>query len=332
MANKHEIPSAPGRAVPMRVIVCGLHRTGTSSMRLALRQLGFHDCYHMATVFENLHDHPQQWVRAYEAKYLGKGSFDKGDWDRLLGYSQACCDVPAALFSCELAQLYPDAKVVILNRDPEKWYDSVSATVNKALRPTGFFNVLQRIYIYLLDPGMRNWVRFTKVMGMLGMPFDHANEHDKAVAWFNERYAEFRARIPAERRIEFSVKDGWAPLCEHLDVPVPQVRDEQTGQLVEAPFPHANDRASFIARSERNLAAAVQRCNANLIDFLGRACLVGCLGYGGFLVGDVPRRSSLRRERLRHCMCRVVSITSHLMSLPPWLLLQGGRALEAVRL
>ncbi|KAL3954078.1 hypothetical protein ACCO45_012034 [Purpureocillium lilacinum] len=261
---KLEGPNTPGRVVPMRVIVCGLHRTGTMSMRLALRQLGFHDCYHMATVFENIYDDPQQWVRAYEAKYLGKGSFDKGDWDRLLGYSQACCDMPVALFSCELAQLYPDAKVVILNREPEKWYES-------------------RIYIFLLDPGMRNWIRFTKVMASLGMPYDHVTEHDKAIAWFNDRYAEFRAGIPAERRIEFSVKDGWAPLCEHLGVPVPQVRDDKTGQLVEAPFPHANDRASFAVSSKRMSSEAVQRANTNLVNTLGRVCLVGCLGYGSFL-------------------------------------------------
>ncbi|KAJ6445076.1 NAD dependent epimerase/dehydratase [Purpureocillium lavendulum] len=274
----------PERAVPMRVIVCGLHRTGTSSIRQALRQLGFHDCYHMITVFENSAVDPQQWVRAYEAKYLGKGSFDKSDWDRLLGYSQACCDLPVALFSSELAELYPDAKVVILNRDPERWYESVLGSVNQTMHPTGFFNMLQRVYIFLLDPQMRNWLRFSKVMATLGMPFDHAKEHDKAIAWFNERYAEFRANIPAERRIEFSVQDGWAPLCEHLGVPVPQVQDEKTGELVEAPFPHANDRAAFAVNAKGMISTSVKRANSNLVNLLGRACLMGCLGYGGFLM------------------------------------------------
>ncbi|MCA9698204.1 MAG: hypothetical protein KC431_11820, partial [Myxococcales bacterium] len=34
------------------------------------------------------------------------------------------------------------------------------------------------------------------------------------------------------------VKQGWAPLCEFLGVPVPDL-----------PFPHVNDRQEFLARA-----------------------------------------------------------------------------------
>ncbi|POR38519.1 Uncharacterized protein TPAR_01292 [Tolypocladium paradoxum] len=271
------------RAVPMRVIVCGLHRTGTSSMRTALRQLGFHDCYHMATVFEKVDEDPQLWIRAFEAKYAGKGSFTKADWDHLLGLSQACCDLPAAVFSAELAELYPDAKVVVLNRDPDSWYESVLETVNRVMAPSSLGAMLVRLYTFLLDPQTRNWMRFTRVMASLAMPFDHAKERGKAIAWFNERYAEFRERIPAERRIEYSVKDGWAPLCEHLGVPVPMVEDEQTGRMVEAPFPHVNDRVSFAISAGRHRTRTLSRAHKNLLNLVGRLCATGALGYGGYL-------------------------------------------------
>ncbi|KAG5939518.1 hypothetical protein E4U60_000889 [Claviceps pazoutovae] len=62
------------------------------------------------------------------------------------------------------------------------------------------------------------------------------SKKDKAIAWYNESYRRVREAIPADRRLEFSVKDGFRPLCEFLDVPVPTVRDEQTGQVTDAPF------------------------------------------------------------------------------------------------
>ncbi|KAM4054403.1 phosphatidylinositol-4-phosphate 5-Kinase domain-containing protein [Hirsutella rhossiliensis] len=255
----------PDRVVPMRVIVCGVHRTGTMSMRSALWQLGFHDCYHMHTVLQNLDSHPEQWIRAYEAKYAGKGSFGKADWDHLLGHCQACCDMPSAVFSAELAELYPDAKVVILNRDPELWERAA------------------RLYCYALDGQIRSWVRFTNVMVKLGMPFDHVEEKDKAIAWFKGQYQEFRDRIPAERCLEFRVQDGWKPLCEHLGVPVPMVEDEATGKPVEAPFPRINDRETFAVNSRRNLQQSTKRAHKNLVTMLGELVMMGMLGYGGWL-------------------------------------------------
>jgi len=50
-----------------------------------------------------------------------------------------------------------------------------------------------------------------------------------------ERYnAEVRRTVPAERLLVWSPADGWAPLCEFLEVPVP-----------DAPLPHVNDTKGF---------------------------------------------------------------------------------------
>nr|RBQ83151.1 hypothetical protein FVER53263_06011 [Fusarium verticillioides] len=200
----------PDRIVPMRVIVCGVHRTGTLSIRNALWQLGFHDCYHMQTLFNNPTRAPE-WVRAMEAKYADKGTFTRADWDHLLGDCQAVCDVPAAFFGPELAELYPEAKVIIMNRDPEKW-------------------------------------------------------------------------IPADRYIEYTITEGWGPLCEYLGVPVPEVQDPETGKMVEAPFPHLNDGETFRRNSKVMKKKTLQRANQNLLAGVGRLALTGVLGYAGYLV------------------------------------------------
>lgn len=267
------------RDVPMRVIVCGLHRTGTMSIRSALWQLGFHDCYHMASVRQSQH-HAQLWIRAFEAKYSGKGSFIKADWDALLGQSQACCDIPAALFSAELSEVYPEAKVIILNRDPEEWYESVLNSIyNLSILVT-----LGRIYCRIFDPQTYNMWQFNIVMRSQAMGFNHPKEREKAVSWFNAQYEEFRDRIPPERRIEYTIQEGWKPLCEHLGVPIPTVKDATTGELVEAPFPRINDRKAFALRRQRSQKRAISRANTNLLAGVGSITLAGSICYGVYFV------------------------------------------------
>ena len=53
-----------------------------------------------------------------------------------------------------------------------------------------------------------------------------------------DRYeAEVQRNVPAERLLVWSASDGWEPLCEFLEVPVP-----------DQPFPHLNDTDTFIDR------------------------------------------------------------------------------------
>ncbi len=54
-------------------------------MRLALKQLGFNECYHHWAWFENPPD-SIMWQAAYEAKWKGKGKFGRAEFDQLLGH------------------------------------------------------------------------------------------------------------------------------------------------------------------------------------------------------------------------------------------------------
>ncbi|KAK5988960.1 hypothetical protein PT974_10458 [Cladobotryum mycophilum] len=273
----------PDRVVPMRVVVGGVHRTGSMSFRVALWQLGFYDCYHMSTLRDNLDHEPQKWFPAFRAKYQGGTPLTRQDWDKILGHHQACVDLPAALFTAEIAEAYPEAKVVILNRDPEKWYDSVMGSIYKAIHVASPVDFLTRLYIYAFDSSTRNWVQFYRTMTGVGMPYDHGKEKDKAIAWFNRQYQEFRDRIPEERRLEFKVQDGWGPLCEFLEVPVPMVKDETTGEMVEAPFPRVNDREGFMNEFNTHQAECLERANGHVFRGLGKLAVTLAIGYGGYL-------------------------------------------------
>ncbi|MFN8594328.1 MAG: sulfotransferase [Thermomicrobiales bacterium] len=111
-------------APTLRVIGAGFGRTGTLSLRAALVRLGFGPCDHMQENF----DRPERfalWLDAHQRKQRGEPI----DWRPLLDGYQAIVDWLGAAFWQELAAAHPDAGVILTVRDPDRWYDSVRATV-----------------------------------------------------------------------------------------------------------------------------------------------------------------------------------------------------------
>lgn len=253
------------------------------ALRAALRQLGIHDCHHMQSVMGNLTTEAPAWTRAIEAKYEGKGTFTKADWDALLGTYQACCDVPSALFACELAEMYPDAKVVILDRDVEKWYVSVLNSIYKMMQPPSRLAMVHGSFVYAFDPLMRNWINFFNKMVHSALGYDHGKQKDRAIQWYKDIYKEYREKIPAHCRLEYKIQDGWGPLCKHLGMDVPTVTDPMTGKEIEAPFPRTNDAHDLEVRTKAFYERATQRANSNLFAAVGKLAILGFAGYGAYL-------------------------------------------------
>lgn len=118
------------RTVPMKVLALGLGRTGTASLRTALKELGFSDCYHMMSASVENPPDCLMWQDAFAAKYDGVGTFGREQWDQLFGHCQAVCDWPAVAFAKELIEAYPEAKVLMTTRDLDSWHASTMKTVD----------------------------------------------------------------------------------------------------------------------------------------------------------------------------------------------------------
>ena len=212
----------------MKVIGAGLPRTATTTQLIALEQLGFAPCYHMRNLFADL-DHQ---LTLWEQVVAGDP-----DWDAILGESESCCDWPAARYYRELAEHYPDAKVLLSVRSAEGWVRSMRDTIwsmyygDSVIR---YVNAARAV----VDP---NWARFIELMnhmtwneGTGGLSGGDVAD-DASFGAIMERWNdEVEATIPAERLLVWDPADGWAPLCEFLEVPVP-----------DEPVPHVNDAAAF---------------------------------------------------------------------------------------
>ncbi|KAI1177850.1 P-loop containing nucleoside triphosphate hydrolase protein [Nemania sp. FL0916] len=243
------------RKVPMRALLLAPGRTGTASMRVAMKQLGFLDTYHMMSCsIENPPD-ALLWMDALRAKYDGVGEFTRKDWDKLLGDSQAVCDWPACAFAKELIEAYPEAKVVMTGRDVDSWHASTMKTV----------------YWRVTDPELRLLSHFSwaakMYYPMLKKFFDTFFEGDfpnRGKDVFTRHFDEVRKMVPPERLLEYRVQDGWEPLCKFLDVPVPK----------DVPFPRVNENSDFISRSRRRNRAQMLNVAAQGPEIIGLALLI----------------------------------------------------------
>ena len=63
---------------------------------------------------------------------------------------------------------------------------------------------------------------------------------DESVDFFNTWEQHVRETVPEERLLVFEVKQGWEPLCNFLNLPIP-----------EETFPNVNDSASMIKKFKR---------------------------------------------------------------------------------
>lgn len=205
----------------MKVIGAGLGRTGTYSLKLALERLYGEPCYHMMEVFHHP-EHVPMWHAAAKNQPV--------DWHRLFqGYSSSV-DWPSAAFYEELMAVYPEALVVHSTRDPEAWWESAHETIFSGIEGAG--------------RGNPEWLAM--IMEVLGTRFtSDIHNRPACIDAFNRFNDKVDRTVPPERLLVFRATEGWAPLCEALNMPIP-----------DEPFPKANTREEFIARIKAREAEA----------------------------------------------------------------------------
>ncbi|MFI0486635.1 sulfotransferase family protein [Actinomadura sp. 9N215] len=216
----------------LQVIGVGLHRTGSTSVKAALEWLGYGPCYHGLEALRRCVD-GEHWQAAYDTG-------GAADWSVIFEGYRAALDWPTVHFWEQLAAAYPDARILLTDRDPERWWDShvqmfqLGAQFNREL--TG---------------EQRQWAEesgFARTQTILrtivtetfgGRVFDKTH----CLRVFQQHYERVRRTVPDDRLLVYRVQDGWEPLCRFLDADVP-----------DEPFPHVNTRDNLL----HNIRAAMR--------------------------------------------------------------------------
>ena len=197
----------------LEVIGAGMGRTGTMSLKAALETLGFAPCDHYSVLGMKPALWPA-WIELIEGR--------SKNWESVYGEYNAAVDCPAWFYYRELAEFYPDAKVVLTLRERDSWFASTQETV-------------------LSDWVFESWkqwpaelVKITRA-ATLAVAGDRRHDRDYVLDWFERHNAEVERTIPKSRLLVYEVAQGWGPLCRFLDVAVP-----------DEPFPRLNDRESWL--------------------------------------------------------------------------------------
>ncbi|MDZ7668917.1 MAG: sulfotransferase [Gammaproteobacteria bacterium] len=204
----------------IEVIGAGFGRTGTLSLKLALEKLGFDKCYHMYELLRQP-GHVELWHQATRG--------DPVDWHALFQGYRATVDWPSCNFWEVQLEQFPDARIVLSERDPERWYDSVMNTI--------YPGSLQRRESD--DPADRAWADMAFELIWDGTFHGRIEDREHAIDVYLAHNDYVKSHVPPDRLLVFEASQGWEPLCGFLGRPVP-----------DEPYPRVNTTEEFQARSE----------------------------------------------------------------------------------
>jgi hypothetical protein len=205
----------------LKLIGAGLPRTGTLSQKLALEELGLGPSYHWVNVIADLEHQVPLWEQALDGN---------GRWEEIFDGHVSTVDWPGGYFYRELMEAFPDAKVLLSVRDPEKWEPSFRDTIWTMSYGETVMPLLDRMF----------W-------GPQGTFAAGHADSSQMIEQMVAHQEQVKRDVPAERLLVWEVGEGWGPLCEFLEVDVPDV-----------PMPHANDRGTFLERVMDGALATLQ--------------------------------------------------------------------------
>ncbi len=205
----------------MKVIGAGFGRTGTMSLKAALERLGFGPCFHMIDLIRDPTPLPN-WQAAADG--------EKVDWTEALDGWESTIDWPGCTFWEEMAEIWPDAPVLLSVRDPEAWYRSTLNSIHEA-KEMALRGELQGNTEEPPDPAVMQMINGLIWKGTFKGRF---TDKEFALEVFRRHNEDVKSKVPADRLLVYEIKQGWGPLCDFLGVEVP-----------DEPMPHLNDTDSF---------------------------------------------------------------------------------------
>ena len=223
----------------MKLIGAGLPRTATTTQMIALEMLGL-PSYHMRDMMADPATSIPQWRKAIEGN---------ADWDEILAGKESVVDWPGSYHWRELMDVYPDAKVLLSVRSPQSWVESMNNTIAQIWFGDTIMHHLAWAQ-YKIDPLYAAWLDLLNDMWAKADIMVNSNGDPGEMAAGMERWnQDVIDTVPSDRLLVWYPTDGWEPLCDLLEVDVP-----------DAPMPNVNDTENF----QRNLIMrpAIEAINA----------------------------------------------------------------------
>lgn len=216
----------------LKVIGAGLGRTGTTSLKEALAILLGGPCFHFLE-YKTRPELMSAWlafteeIPRWNAADLSE-TVSISQWERLLPGYIACVDEPASYYWKQLWEVFPDALVILSIRDSVFWWESIKSVIRQIKeeksQPERMTEARREFleFLYALYPNLDEESTQEEDIKFF-------EEHNQKVIAFAEENEGFRQRL-----LVWRPRDGWEPICDALNLPVPGI-----------PFPHRNRRTEY---------------------------------------------------------------------------------------
>jgi hypothetical protein len=122
---------------------------------------------------------------------------------------------------------YPQARVILSERDPERWYQSVMNTIypsSMAARESA-------------DPLVRAQMEMVYELIWDGTFGGRMDDKEHVIGVYLAHNSAVKAEVPKEKLLVFESSEGWQPLCRFLGKEIP-----------DTPYPRVNSTEDFRAR------------------------------------------------------------------------------------
>jgi hypothetical protein len=170
---------------PSKIFGIGFHKTGTSSLGLALTQLGYHVTGPNGAQTSNM---GYEYARQLAFQLVDEGKFDSFK------------DNPWPLLYRELDERYPHSKFILTIRPTEDWIKSVVRYFDTKSTP------------------MRTWIYG------VGSPKGHESIYRARYEKHNEEVMSYFQHRPNDLLVlRITEGDGWEKLCSFLNQKIPSI-------------------------------------------------------------------------------------------------------------
>ena len=156
------------------------------------------------------------------------------DWEEILEDYVAGVDYPISLFYKEILQVEPNVKVLLTERDPVRWYESVRDSIMKVNNiqiswPQSFLSRILGLWEESRLPydiskhsssPNKTGCKTSRLSSHLSYKLTLAGMYEAieageeaAVKFYEDHVREVKRLVPPSQLLCFHVKQGWGPLC-----------------------------------------------------------------------------------------------------------------------
>ncbi|CAK8675974.1 unnamed protein product [Clavelina lepadiformis] len=192
----------------VKVICVGPPKTGTKSTARALRILGYNEVWDYEEALEFGFN---EWWDVFKNRNVKVQDVIEKLYTKNV---EAVVDMPHSHYFEFFLERWPDAKIILMTRKEDSWYNSFKNMLESAQKDHPFLWYLQ--FISPASHRMTQW--HNDMLSALGSSEPNPL---KWKMWFRRHNAYVKSVVPKNQLLVYNVEHGWGPLCEFLEKDVP---------------------------------------------------------------------------------------------------------------